>query len=397
MSVLSTATKTLALIAATALLVTGCSVKQEGASNASSTSAEKSSSASASAEVPSLDGKTIGIAAKDVVRDFGRLTYEGVQDRVKELGGKVVATQADAQDDKHIANVENLISQGVDAIVVILGDTVTLEPALKKAHDAGIPLFTIDHASPYSVNNIGSDNWQIGSTLARTLAEDIGGEGEVLVFNGFYDVVPCQIRYDEFKLVLKNYPGIKTIEPELQDVYEGTIEHAKNQVTDVLTRLSEDEIDAVWSCWDLPSIGAAQAIDAAGGPGPDRGSRVQLPVHGCAAALALRHHLGRQRRPLPGWPGGRSAAEHLPRGGLHRQVQRQREARGTGSCRRGVALFCRRRPRVRAGDPPRPRCSRCAALTSASAGWRCSRRSTSTSAPARSSRCSGRTVRASPR
>jgi ribose transport system substrate-binding protein len=264
MSVLSTATKTLALIAATALLVTGCSVKQEGASNASSTSAEKSSSASASAEVPSLDGKTIGIAAKDVVRDFGRLTYEGVQDRVKELGGKVVATQADAQDDKHIANVENLISQGVDAIVVILGDTVTLEPALKKAHDAGIPLFTIDHASPYSVNNIGSDNWQIGSTLARTLAEDIGGEGEVLVFNGFYDVVPCQIRYDEFKLVLKNYPGIKTIEPELQDVYEGTIEHAKNQVTDVLTRLSEDEIDAVWSCWDLPSIGAAQAIDAAG-------------------------------------------------------------------------------------------------------------------------------------
>jgi hypothetical protein len=125
-------------------------------------------------DVPSLKGKTVGVAAKDVVRDFGRLTYQGVQDRLEELGAKVVATQADAQDDKHLANVENLVSQKVDAIVVILGDATTLAPALQQAKDADIPVFTIDHASENSVNNIGSDNWQIGSTLARTLAEDIG-------------------------------------------------------------------------------------------------------------------------------------------------------------------------------------------------------------------------------
>ena len=45
----------------------------------------------------------------------------------------VVATQADAQDDKHLANVENLVSQKVDAIVVILGDATTLAPALQQA------------------------------------------------------------------------------------------------------------------------------------------------------------------------------------------------------------------------------------------------------------------------
>ena len=82
----------------------------------------------------------MGVAAKDVVRDFGRLTYQGVQDRLEELGAKVVATQADAQDDKHLANVENLVSQKVDAIVVILGDATTLAPALQQAKDAGIPV-----------------------------------------------------------------------------------------------------------------------------------------------------------------------------------------------------------------------------------------------------------------
>lgn len=249
-----------AVIALGALLA-GCSVKQEAPAPAAAATAAP---AAASADVPSLEGKTIGIAAKDVVRDFGRLTYQSVQDRVTELGGTVIATQADAKDDKHVANVENLISQKVDAIVVILGDSTTLAPALEKADAAGIPLFTIDHASPHSVNNIGSDNWNIGSTVARTLAEDLRGTGSVLVFNGFYDVVPCQIRYDEFRLVLKNYPDIKIIEPELQDIYEGTIEDAKRKTADAISREGAENINAVWSCWDLPAIGAAQAIDAAG-------------------------------------------------------------------------------------------------------------------------------------
>lgn len=250
-------------VAALAGITTGCSALKQSSSDEPASSAAPSSAA-VEADVPSLEGKTVGVAAKDVVRDFGRLTYEGVQDRLEELGAEVVATQADAQDDKHVANVENLISQKVDAIVVILGDATTLAPALQQAKDAEIPVFTIDHASQNSVNNIGSDNWQIGSTLARTLAEDIGGQGKVLVFNGFYDVTPCQIRYDEFRLVLKNYPNIEIIEPELQDIYEGTIEDAKQKTNDALTRYPKGEISAVWSCWDLPAIGAAQAIDAAG-------------------------------------------------------------------------------------------------------------------------------------
>lgn len=246
-------------VATTALA--GCTVRQE---TTAASPADPGSRSAPAADVPTLEGKTIGIAAKDVIRDFGRLTYEGAQQRLEGLGATVIATQADAQDDKHIANVENLVSQRVDAIVVILGDSTTLAPALQKANDASIPLFTIDHASPLSINNIGSDNWQIGSTVARTLAEDIGGSGQVLVFNGFYDVTPCQIRYDELRLVLKSYPGIEIIEPELQDVYEGTIEDARQKTQDALTRLPDGEIDAVWSCWDLPAIGAVQAIDAAG-------------------------------------------------------------------------------------------------------------------------------------
>lgn len=257
-----------AVAVAVALALTGCSLKEptpdHGAQAVGTAGPQSAAATSAATDIPHLEGKTVGIAAKDIVHDFSRVVYEKLQDRVEELGGKVIATQAEAKDDKHVSDVENLITQRPDAIIVILGDAQTLTPALKKVHDAGIELFTVDFQSEYSTNNVTSDNWGIGSTLARTLAEDIGGKGHVLVFNGFPGVTPCRIRYDELRLVLKDYPEIEILQPELQDKYEGTIEDAKKQIQDQLRRLPKGSVDAVWSCWDIPQIGAAQAIQEAG-------------------------------------------------------------------------------------------------------------------------------------
>jgi ribose transport system substrate-binding protein len=97
------------LIAAASLLVTGCSLKepvpqsgganpQAGAGPANVPAAEENSVADA----PSLEGKTIGIAAKDIVHDFSRVVYEELQASIEQRGGKVIATQAEAKDDKHV-------------------------------------------------------------------------------------------------------------------------------------------------------------------------------------------------------------------------------------------------------------------------------------------------------
>ena len=248
-------------LAATTLLA-GCSLKEPRPEVAPVAAQSSNPQAEQKLEnVPTLEGKKVGIAAKDILHDYSRVVYQQIQERIKELGGEVVATQAEAKDEKHVSDVENLITQSPDAIVVILGDAQTLTPALAKVDAAGIPLFTIDFQSEYSKNNVTSDNWNVGTTLARTMAEDLHGKGKILVFNGFPGVTPCRIRYNSLNLVLEDYPNIEKITPELQDKYEGTIEDAKNQIQDQLRRLPEGEVDAIWSCWDMPLIGAAQAID----------------------------------------------------------------------------------------------------------------------------------------
>ncbi|MGO7209459.1 substrate-binding domain-containing protein, partial [Rhizobium ruizarguesonis] len=58
-----------------------------------------------------------------------------------------------------------LIAQKPDAIVQILGTLSVIDPWLKKARDAGIPVLTVDVGSTNSINNTTSDNWGIGKDL----------------------------------------------------------------------------------------------------------------------------------------------------------------------------------------------------------------------------------------
>ncbi|MCP6689456.1 substrate-binding domain-containing protein, partial [Klebsiella pneumoniae] len=92
------------------------------------------------------------------------------------------------------------------------------EPKFKALRDAGIPVFTVDHVSKYSVNNTTSDNYTLGSTIGRYRADELGGKGNVPVFNAFSSALSfCGIRYDQSKYVLKDYPDIHIIQPELAE------------------------------------------------------------------------------------------------------------------------------------------------------------------------------------
>ncbi|MEG0979169.1 MAG: sugar ABC transporter substrate-binding protein [Oscillospiraceae bacterium] len=217
------------------------------------------------ASVPSLKGKKIGIAVIGTTNNFDRTAYNAMIDRVKELGGEPVGVDGERNDQKHIADIENLLTQDVDAIVKMLGDSAVYEPVLKKVHDKKVPLFTVDHPSTYSICNATSDNYSIGSTLARTIFEDMGGEGMVAAFNGFYGVRAPAIRYDMLKYVAKDYQKISFLTPDLQDITPGTVEDAYKKIQDLMTKYPEgSQLKAITATWDIPGIGAAQAIDAAG-------------------------------------------------------------------------------------------------------------------------------------
>lgn len=266
----------LPVILVSGVLLTSCSLKSNGSTvtvtapapaGTASGSGPASGPAAGAAEpdVPSLAGKKVGISIVGTDHYWDRNAYESAQAEVKRLGGTPIAVQAGRQGSQQITDLENLVAQKPDAIISILGDAAALAPVFQKIKNAGIPLFTMDQPSPLSINNVTSDNYRVGETVMRTMAEDMGGKGNILLFNGFTSTRVCNLRYEQFKAVLKDYPDVHILQPELQDVIPGTVEDARQKTTDALNRYPKGQIQAIAaSCWDIPGVGAAQAVAAAG-------------------------------------------------------------------------------------------------------------------------------------
>lgn len=217
------------------------------------------------AEELSLEGKTIGVTVVGTSHHWDLQAYQGQIEELERLGADVIALDAGRDDQTQVNQIQTLITQKPDAIIQQLGNIKVLDPWLKRIRDAEIPLFTVDTITPHSINNTTSNNYGIGSDLALQIADDMGGEGKILVFNGFYSVPVCKIRYDQLKYVMSNFSGIEMIEPELKDVAPNTVQQAFADVTDMLTKFDKDSgLKAVWACWDRPSVGATQAIEKAG-------------------------------------------------------------------------------------------------------------------------------------
>ena len=213
----------------------------------------------------SLAGKRIGVAVVGTQHFWDREAFNGATATVEKLGGEVVPVDGGRDNQVHADNHDILLTSGVDAVISILGDAA-VEPKFEALKNAGIPVFTVDHPSPHAVNNTTSDNYYMGTTIGRYMADAIGGEGKVAVFNAFENALRiCGIRTGLWKYVLQDYPGIEIIQPELAEEFANAPEDARKQTLDLLSQYPEGTIDAIHvGCWDQPAIGVVQALEEAG-------------------------------------------------------------------------------------------------------------------------------------
>ncbi len=214
----------------------------------------------------SLEGKTVGVAVVGTQHFWDREAFQGAVEEVERLGGTVITTDGGRDNTVHAENHDIFLSQGVDAVITILGDA-SVDPKLEALDAAGIPVFGVDHDSEFNTNNSQSDNEAAGTAIGEILAEELGGEGNVAVFNAFGESLSfCGTRYEFWKSALEeNAPGVTILEPELAEEFANAPEDARQQTQTLLERYPEGELDAIHvACWDQPAIGVVQALEDAG-------------------------------------------------------------------------------------------------------------------------------------
>ncbi len=159
---------------------------------------------------------------------------------------------------------EDVIAQGVDAIVMGMGDPNQLKRQIKKAYDAGIPVFGGDAGYIEGMEcNVTSNNYVLSSQITSYLMDQIQGKGNIVKF---YHSAHPGVRKREiiFDAMAQSLPDIKIVAEHFVQV-PGPIENARQAMQSILlANPNPGDITAVWAAWDEPAIGASLAIIEAG-------------------------------------------------------------------------------------------------------------------------------------
>ncbi|MDP9145432.1 MAG: substrate-binding domain-containing protein [Actinomycetota bacterium] len=155
---------------------------------------------------------------------------------------EVVVVNRNGGPTEQIADLENLISQGVDAIILNPTDREALNATLEEAISQGIVVVAVDQAvtaeGAYVATN---DQVAYGEIGARWLFEELGGEGRVVEMRGIDGVPADTDRHEGFTAALADYPGIEVV----AETFTGwELTPAAEQALDILTT---QEVDGIWT------------------------------------------------------------------------------------------------------------------------------------------------------
>lgn len=185
---------------------------------------------------------------------------EAVTEELAEQGIEIelVIESANVDVQGQIQQIQNLLNRGVDAIIINPNDQAALNLALEEAVDEGVVVISVDQAiSAQGVYNVVIDQTEWARISARWLAEQLGGEGDIVLIEGFVGHPANEDRMAGVEDVLAENPGINVIGRESGSWDQAT---AQQVMSDLLASLSG--IDAIWT-QDGMAQGVLTALRAA--------------------------------------------------------------------------------------------------------------------------------------
>lgn len=181
--------------------------------------------------------------------------------RHSNLVKNVIYTESENDIGKQIANIEDLITRKVDAIIMTPVSPAATVPVIEKAYRAGIPVIllaatsnTDKYTSLVTVNDT-----DFGAVGAKWLADKLHGKGQIIALNGIAGISVSEDRWKGAKQVFQKYPGIKIIATVNADW-----DYAKAKLAVASLLAAHPHIDGVWSQGGEMTLGAIEAFQAAG-------------------------------------------------------------------------------------------------------------------------------------
>jgi ribose transport system substrate-binding protein len=209
------------------------------------------------------DGMTMAVSIPAADHGWtGGVVFHATQEAKlleKQYPGLKVIVKTSADPAAQANALEDLSTQGINALVVLPGDPNVLTDPIRKVKDKGTFVTVVDRiANDHSIYDlyVGGDNPGLGRAAGEWMKAKMGGKGDIVVIRGL--PIPIdEARVNAFNEAIKG-SDIKVIDSQFGN---WSRDDAFKVMQDFLTK--HPKIDAVWAQDDDMVVGILKAIEQA--------------------------------------------------------------------------------------------------------------------------------------
>lgn len=161
---------------------------------------------------------------------------------------------------EQISDLENMQTQGVDALVILATESAPITPIAAKLKQAGILIVNVDRGftEPVADLFIEGDNVAFGRKSAEYIVKKLNGQGKIVILEG----IPSTVNTDRVTAALQVFKAASGIQIVAQQSGYWNREKAEAAMQNIL--VANPQIDAIWASDDDMALGVENALRAAG-------------------------------------------------------------------------------------------------------------------------------------
>lgn len=199
----------------------------------------------------------IGASYMTMNNEFYKILSEEISNRVEMEGDRLVLRDPALSVERQIEQIEEMLSMGIDALVVTPVEWKSLSDVLKKAKEKGVYIIVVDsnlEDESLADCTITSDNYSAGHIVGEYFLEE--NEEADLVVMTHNETRSGQDRVQGFLDAVTQNPDIRVVKTVDCD---GQLEIAMPKMQSIIEE--ENKFDSVFCLNDLASVGVVAALD----------------------------------------------------------------------------------------------------------------------------------------
>lgn len=202
------------------------------------------------------DTITIGFSQATQQSPFYVELGNGVKGAAEESGAKLEYVDANGDVTKQNNDIEDLITKGVDVLLVNPVDSQGIAGSVASAKAAGIKVVTVDRPADGAVSHVGRDNVDMGKLVGEQVKKALGSEGgKIIEIQGDAGGAVARDRSQGFHDALEGAENVKIVEgPYAQYIRSNAV----TAMQDLLQ--ANPDVKAVYAHNDDMALGALQVL-----------------------------------------------------------------------------------------------------------------------------------------